>query len=148
METLPGTGLPAVLISFMDSAAGQALAALYVLAVIDLVVGIAAAVRDGVYQLDATSAWVRTNLSKLVIITATLVGGHLLGGLQISGLAELPGAAMTAAGLAGAAAYALGVIGSLQESLKSKPATVAVADPVTGLIVAAPNPDARVVPDA
>lgn len=112
----------AALSSFAATPGGQALAVLYVLAVLDLIVSSAVAFQKGVFVFGLVDAWIRTNLSKLVIVTAGLVGGHILGGLTIDGVG-LIGPALTTASVAGAAVYAVAVLASLGVALKGEAKT-------------------------
>lgn len=106
--------------SFFDTPGGTAVVALFALAALDFVLGVLAAVRDGVFQLDALAAWVRKHIAGRVLpITAALVIGHLAGGLSIESAQDVlsPGSVLTGIGIAAATAYILETIASVRGSL-------------------------------
>ena len=85
--------------AFFQTPVGYAVYVTLAAAAISLVSGVAAAVRDGTFSWQAIDAFVRADLmGRAVPIFIFLFGGYLLG-------ADPAGAALTAAGLAGAAAY-------------------------------------------
>ena len=123
-----------ILTAFFDTPAGTMIIGLFGLAVVDLVLGVIAAVRDGVFQLEAISAWCRSVLmGRLLMPTVLRIAGYLLGGLRLTGVdigSQLtsPGAWLTTIGLGAAGTVLLGLIGSIQESLQPKPGTRAVPE--------------------
>lgn len=120
-----------ILSEFFHTPAGTTIVALFGLAIVDLVLGVIAALRDETFQLQAIDAWVRkTLLGRLLMPTVLLIAGYLLGGIQLTGdvTTQLtsPGAWLTTAGLTAAATVLLGLVGSIQESLQPKPGARAV----------------------
>lgn len=116
-----------VIREFFQTPAGAAVVALFALAGLNFLLGTFAAIRDGVFQLEAIGAWLRKDIAgKVLPATAVLLIGHMLGGLTfddgVSGVIT-PGGIITTIGLGMAATYVLGAIGSLQESLVAKPGT-------------------------
>ncbi len=115
--------------SFFSTPGGTAVVVLFLLAVLDFLLGTFAAIRDNVFQLDAIGAWIRKHLAGRVLpITVVLVVGHLAGGLSVETTADIitPGTILTGIGVGAAAVYVAEVIGSLRESLTPKADTRAV----------------------
>ncbi len=118
--------ITAVFKDFFGTPAGAAVVALFALAALDFVLGTFAAFRDNVFQLDSVAAWLRKHVAGRVLpTTAVLVIGHMVGGLSLANGADLlsPGTILTTLGLGMAGTYVLEIVGSLQESLKPKPAS-------------------------
>jgi hypothetical protein len=85
--------------AFFQTPVGYAIYVTLATAAVAFVSGVAAAVRDGTFTLQAIDAFVRADLlGRVVPIFIFLFGGYLLG-------ADPAGAALTAAGLAASAAY-------------------------------------------
>jgi hypothetical protein len=109
---------------FFNTPAGQAVLLVAVLAVLDLAIGVIAAVRDNVFQFDAVAAWLRkTLMGRVIPIFGFLLVGHVIGGLSLSdGVSSIiqPGVIITGVGIAGAATYVLEVLASIRESLVVK----------------------------
>jgi len=113
--------------SFFDSPAGQAVAALVVLGLADLLLGVFAAVRDNVFSWEAIDAWVRSQLAgRILPIAAILILGHIAGGISFddgtSGVLSV-GGIITGGGLVAAGLYVITTAASLLESLQPKPGT-------------------------
>lgn len=85
--------------AFFATPVGYAIYATLATVVIAFISGVASAVRDGTFTWQAIDAFVRADLlGRVVPIFIFLFGGYALG-------ADPAGAALTAAGLAAAAAY-------------------------------------------
>jgi hypothetical protein len=95
--------------AFFGDPAGQAIYAMLALAFADFGLGVAAAVRDGTFDLELVAAFVRKHLAGRIAPIALL--------LFVGYAADLN--ALTAAGIAASAAYVAETIASLVSSVKS-----------------------------
>jgi hypothetical protein len=97
---------------FFNSPAGQAAFGMLVIGGLDLLLGVAAAFRDNTFQLEAVSAWLRSNLAgKIFPIWMLLFVGHFTSGLAIG---DIP--LLLTAGIGAAALYTAGTLGSILAS--------------------------------
>lgn len=95
-----------ILEAFFATEAGLAVYAMLLVAIADFLLGVAAAIRDGVFDLSSVAAWLRKHLAGRVLpATILLVVGHV--GNQ---------PALSALGLAAAGLYALETVGSIKDS--------------------------------
>jgi hypothetical protein len=95
---------------FFQTEAGMAVYAVLVIALVDFMLGVLAAVRDGTFQLSAVAAWLRKHVAgRVAPIAVLLVAGHF--GSQ---------PALLAIGAIGAAAYLAETIGSIKDSWASR----------------------------
>ena len=92
--------------AFFDSQDALILYACLVLALADFLLGVSAALRDGVFRLDSVAAYLRKHIAGRVFPIAILIALGYLG--------QQP--ALTAIGAASAAAYTLETIGSIRTS--------------------------------
>lgn len=99
---------------FFNSLPGQTIYAMVGLAFLDLVLGAAAAFRDGTFKLDAIAAFIRSQLVGRVFGIALLI---------IAGTA-LKQDLLTAAGYAAAALYTAETVGSIIASWGPKDANI------------------------
>lgn len=113
--------------TFFGTPGGTAIVALFLLAALDFLLGVLAAIRDDVFEFGALAAWVRKHIAGRVLpITAVLVIGHLAGGLSIETTSDIlsPGTVLTTLGLGMAGAYVLETIASIRASLTDGTAKV------------------------
>lgn len=84
------TGFQTTINAFFTSESGLAVYGLIVVALLDFLLGIAAAFRDGTFQLDAVAAWVRKHIGGRVLpITLILLFGYF-GNQPILTVAAVP----------------------------------------------------------
>ena len=117
-----------VLTEFLDSQAGQALAAMLIVAFVDFITGAFAALRDGTFALDAIAAFLRKHVwGRVAPIGTLLVVGYYGGGT----IGQLFLAGAVAAALAYVAETAASVWGNVSPPKASdlRPAT----DPATAV---------------
>jgi hypothetical protein len=95
--------------AFFSAPAGQAALAVLIVAIVDLVLGVAAAFRDDTFQLDSVGAWLRKHIAGRVIpIWVLLFVGHFTAGISFGDVPVLLGVGLAAAGL-----YVAETIGSI-----------------------------------
>jgi small-conductance mechanosensitive channel len=106
--------------AFFDTVAGNAVLLVALLAVVDLGIGVFAAIRDNVFQFDALAAWLRKTLvGRVMPIFGFLLVGYIAGGVSMEdgvGSVISPGGIITGVGLVAATTYVLEVIASIKES--------------------------------
>lgn len=112
-----------VLGDFFATPAGAMVVVLFGLALLDLALGVLAAIRDKVFTWAAIDSWVRRTLAgRIVPVTLVLIVGHLLGGISIAGdigsQLTSPGAWLTGAGLAAGATIVAATAASILDSLR------------------------------
>jgi hypothetical protein len=90
--------ITAAIQAFFADTAGQVAAAVLLVAIVDLVLGIAAAIRDRVFQWENVAAWLRSTLAGRVLPTWVLLFVGYFAHLNVAGI-DLLGAAGIAAGL-------------------------------------------------
>lgn len=101
--------LPDALVAFYAAPAGQAAVGVLVVGVADLVLGIAAAVRDRVFSLDSVAAWLRSNLAgRILPIWVLLFVGYFAQGIALAGIPLL-----LAAGVGAALLYTAETVGAI-----------------------------------
>ena len=104
---------------FFASDAGKAGVLVLVLALVDFVLGVAAAWRDNTFQLDAVAAWLRKHIAGRVFpIWVLLFAGHFTAGIQISTpIGDLPAQLpLLAIGTFAALTYIAEIGGSIMSS--------------------------------
>lgn len=99
--------------TFFSTESGQLALLIVFLPLIDWVSGIAAAFRDGTFQLDAVAAVLGKHVSRVFGIWTLLVTGWLIDTWLVPVL-EIP--TLTVIGVGAAGAYALETIGSISRS--------------------------------
>lgn len=98
--------MTAALQAFFESDSGKAVYAVLLITAVDWFTGVAAAIRDGTFQLDSVAAFLRKHIAgRVAPIVGFLVIGYF-GDQQ----------ALTALGVAGAAAYLAETLGSIKDS--------------------------------
>lgn len=86
--------------AFFDSEAGLAAVGVLLIGIVDLVLGILAAWRDGTFQLSAVDAWLRSSFAgRIAPIWLLLIVGYLADSLDLAGIPVLLAAGIGAAGL-------------------------------------------------
>lgn len=86
--------------AFFQSAAGQAALGVLIVGVVDLVLGISAAVRDGTFDPTSIAAWLRKHVAgRIFPIWVLLFVGHFTSGVQFADIPLLLSAGIGAAGL-------------------------------------------------
>ena len=100
--------------AFFSSQAGQLALWVVLLPVVDLVLSLAAAVRDGTFQLDAIAAFLRKHVAgRIVPIWILLFVGHFADQWLVP-VVDVP--ALTAVGVAAAGLYVAETAGSIFRS--------------------------------
>lgn len=116
-----------ILRAFLESDAGLALQGLLLVAFLDFVTGVFAALRDGTFALDALAAFLRKHLIGRVAPIALLLVTGYFGGAA--------GQVFMTAAIAAAAAYvaetAASVLGNLRPPKDGDTAVVAITDSVS-----------------
>lgn len=98
--------------AFFDSTEGQAAAWVLVLPIVDFLLGLAAALRDGTFALDSIAAFLRKHIAGRVFpIWMLLFVGHYAAWSPIAGVNVISGL-----GLAAALAYIAETVGSIMAS--------------------------------
>jgi hypothetical protein len=107
--------------TFLNSTSGNALVAMLVVAFVDFVTGVFAALRDGTFALDSIAAFLRKHIwGRVAPIALLLVIGYYGG----STVGDLFTAAAVAAGLAYVAETAASVLGNINPPKASDAAAV------------------------
>lgn len=99
--------------AFFETDAGQVALLIVLLPVVDWISGVAAAFRDGTFELDAVAAVLGKHASRVFGIWTLLIFGYIIDGWLIP-VVDIP--ALSAIGMAAAAAYALETVGSISRS--------------------------------
>jgi len=95
--------------AFFDSGAGQAALAVLAVGLVDFLLGVLAALRDGVFELSAVGAWIRVQFAgRILPIWILLFIGFYAQGIEF---ADIP--LLLAAGLGAAATYVAETVGSI-----------------------------------
>ena len=102
-----------LLTAFFDSQSGQLAILILILPVADWVSGVAAAVRDGTFQLDAVYAVGRKHFARVFGIWTLLIVGYVIDQWLIP-VVDIPAISAIATGAAGL--YALETVGSIARS--------------------------------
>ena len=124
-----------IVTDFLNSTAGQGLAAMLVVAFLDFITGAFAALRDGTFALDALAAFLRKHVWGRVAPIGTLLLVGYFGGDSSIGQLFLAGA------IAGAAAYVAETAASVWGNVSPPKASVE-AETTNPATIVNPVPDA------